>query len=434
MSNILYSNNLCSICQDSDSLAIVDYTRNTSVTYTQLNQLARNVSNNISVGRGDVVIINLNNSIEFVACFLGVMMAGGVSAISKVADYSLEINESNVSSLLKESQFNHETFNPSESDVAFATTSSGSTGIPKTLTYTHKKHLHNVNKIASGVKSKQENVLIVTPLSHMFGLSNLEIALACGHTVYLMNKFDSDLIIDCIDKCKITKIPAVPSVFEIILRNDKIKICNTDSVKSIRVGASLCKPETMNKIVSVFKNAEIFNSYGITEVGPGLFSYHPNGITKPPLSVGYPIKGFQYRIVDDVLQIKTPFMNVSNLTEDGYYVTNDLFEVDDNGFYYCLGRCDDVFKSGGHTINPIEVETEIEKLTGVKQAIVIPVSDDIKENKPICIIICDIETECINSKLSLAEYKKPRKYIKVDSLPLNNAGKVDRKKLRRDYE
>jgi acyl-coenzyme A synthetase/AMP-(fatty) acid ligase len=127
-------------------------------------------------------------------------------------------------------------------------------------------------------------------------------------------------------------------------------------------------------------------------------------------------------------------MTVSNLTDDGYYITNDLFEVDDNGFYYCLGRSDDVFKSGGYTINPIEVETEIEKIAGVKQAIVIPVADDIKENKPICIIICDIETECINSQLSLAEYKKPRRYIKVDSLPLNPAGKVDRKKLKRDYE
>jgi acyl-coenzyme A synthetase/AMP-(fatty) acid ligase len=427
-------NNLCSICKDSDTLAIVDYTRNVSVTYKELNQLARNVSNNIPAGLGDIVIINLKNSIEFVACFLGVMMSGGVSAISKVTDYSLEINESNVDSLLKESQFNHDTFNPSDSDMAFVTTSSGSTGIPKTIRYTHKKHLHNVNKIASSVKSKQENVLIVTPLSHMFGLSNLEIALACGHTVYIMNKFDSDSMIDCIDKCKITKIPAVPSVFEIILRNDKIKNCNTDSVKSIRVGAALCKPETMNKITSVFKNAEVFNSYGISEIGPGLFGYHPRGIPKPPLSVGYPLPGFEYRIIDGVLQIKTPFMNVSNLTDDGYYITNDLFEVDNNGFYYCLGRCDDVFKSGGYTVNPIEVETEIEKIAGVKQAIVIPVPDDIKENKPICIIICDIETERINSQLSLAEYKKPRKYIKVDSLPLNDAGKVDRKKLKRDYE
>lgn len=429
----MYSNNLCSISKDSDSIAVVEYTSGRSVTYSELNKLAYNISNNLPVGRGEIVHIDLNNSIEFVACFLGVMMGGGISAINYVDNFSLSIDNNNVINLLKPTKYNNQVFVPEEHDIAFMTMSSGSTGIPKRLTYTHTKHLQNINKIKFGIKSKHENVLIATPLSHMFGLSNLEISLACGHTIYLLDKFNSDAMIDCIDKCSITKIPAVPSVFEILFRNDKIKTCNTDSVKSIRVGASLCKPETMNKIVSTFKNADVFNGYGITGIGPGLFGYHPRGITKPPLSVGYPLSGFDYKIVDGVLQIKTPFMNVSNLTEDGYYITNDLFTVDDNGFYYCHGRSDDVFKCGGYTINPTEVETEIEKIAGVKQAIVIPVADDIKENKPICLLICDIDTDSINSQLNLPDYKKPRKYIRVIDFPLNAAGKVDRKELRKIY-
>ena len=250
----------------------------------------------------------------------------------------------------------------------------------------------------------------------------LLISFYCNHTVYIAKNFDIQSIKTCIEKNTITKITTVPSVFEYLTR-ENIK---SDCVKNIRVGSSLCNKNLISRIKICFPKATVFNAYGISEIGPGLFGYHPKGISIPDGSVGYPLPNYEYKIVNGVLQIKTPFMSE-------FYNTNDLFSVDPNGFYYCHGRNDDIFKCGGYTINPIEIETEIEKIPGVKQAVVIPARDELKENKPFCILVGEVDLESINTLLTIENYKKPRKYIKVESIPLNNSGKVGRKQLKRDY-
>ncbi len=380
-----------------------------------MERLSSYVSSNIE-NKPKLIWLNLKNSIEFICCYYGIIFSGHVCTFSKPTAEHFEINKDNVSSLLEE--VSKKQYKINQDDYAFMMQSSGSTGTPKQTYYTHKKRNSILQKL-----NPEERVLITTPFSHMNGLSNMEIALHSGQTIYIAEKFVATDAISCIKTRRITKLTGVPSVYEMLCSTDGV----INSVRTIRVASSILKPETLSKIKTKFVNATIYNSYGISEVGPGLFGYHPNGIKTPDLSVGYPAEGYEYKIVDGILYIKTPSMNE-------FFNTKDLFEVDDNGFYYCKGRADDVFKCGGYTVNPIEVEIEIEKLAGVKRAIVIPTPDAIKENKPMCVIVCDIDTDSINSQLEIDNYKKPRKYIKVDSLPLNDAGKIDRKRLIKQYE
>ena len=395
--------------------AVVDYQKDRSITYEDLERLSSYVSYNIE-NKPKLIWLNLKNSIEFVCCYYGIIFSDHICVFSKPDTEHFEININNVYDVLKESPKTEFKINPDA--YAFMMQSSGSTGAPKETYYTHKKRNLILQKM-----NPEERVLITTPFSHMNGLSNMEIALHSRQTIYIAEKFVASDALSCIKTRRITKLTGVPSVYEMLCSTGGV----INSVRTIRVASSILKPETLAKIKTKFVNATIHNSYGISEVGPGLFRHHPNGIKTPDLSVGYPAEGYEYKIVDGILFIKTPLMSE-------FFNTKDLFEVDDAGFYYCKGRADDVFKCGGYTVNPIEIEIEIEKLDGVERAIVIPVADAIKENKPICIIICSIETDDINSQLNLAEYKKPRKYIKVDTLPMTAVGKVDRKKLKRDYE
>jgi acyl-coenzyme A synthetase/AMP-(fatty) acid ligase len=106
------------------------------------------------------------------------------------------------------------------------------------------------------------------------------------------------------------------------------------------------------------------------------------------MSVGCERDGISYRLVDKILQIRSPMMmkgydgKNDNFTQDGYYITNDQFEIDQDGFYYFIGRSDDMFKSGGNKIFPSEIERVIEQHLSVDKCVTIPISDPVKDFKP----------------------------------------------------
>src|SRR5690606_32160526 len=74
-------------------------------------------------------------------------------------------------------------------------------------------------------------------------------------------------------------------------------------------------------------------------------------------------------------------------TADGHYITGDVFRRDAEGFYYFVGRRDDMFVSGGENIYPGEVEKMLEQHPAIQQAAVVPVDDDIKGTKPVAFVV-----------------------------------------------
>ena len=74
-------------------------------------------------------------------------------------------------------------------------------------------------------------------------------------------------------------------------------------------------------------------------------------------------------------------------TPDGFYITGDVFRRDADGFYYFVGRTDDMFVSGGENIYPADVERMLERHPGVAQAAVVPVEDEIKGQKPVAFVV-----------------------------------------------
>jgi acyl-coenzyme A synthetase/AMP-(fatty) acid ligase len=185
-----------------------------------------------------------------------------------------------------------------------------------------------------------------------------------------------------------------------------------------------------------------------------VFGPHPNGLPQPESSVGARHPKAQIRLVggDDrdadqgVLEMKTPaIMNgyhnrpdvPSPITPDGYYVTGDVFRRDKDGFYYFIGRIDDMFVSGGENIYPADVERMLERHPDVAQAVVVPVDDDLKGTKPVAFVIPKpgqqpAEDEIKRFALANAPaYAHPRFVWFVDDLPLASTNKVDRAALKK---
>ena len=100
---------------------------------------------------------------------------------------------------------------------------------------------------------------------------------------------------------------------------------------------------------------------------------------------------------EGVLQLRTPalmpgYLNLPRqtaevMTADGYYVTGDVMRRDADGFYYFVGRADDMFVCGGENIYPGEVETMLERHPGIRQACVVPVPDEVKGAKPVAFVV-----------------------------------------------
>ena len=136
-----------------------------------------------------------------------------------------------------------------------------------------------------------------------------------------------------------------------------------------------------------------------------VFGPHPDGLERTPLTVGAAHPAVDLRLVRDGVEVmdegvlemrcpalmngyhKLPDVTRKAMTPDGYYITGDVFRRDADGFFYFVGRADDMFVCGGENIYPSEVEKMLERHPAVHQACVVPVPDELKAHKPVAFIV-----------------------------------------------
>ncbi|MGC2201776.1 MAG: class I adenylate-forming enzyme family protein [Stellaceae bacterium] len=130
-----------------------------------------------------------------------------------------------------------------------------------------------------------------------------------------------------------------------------------------------------------------------------------------------------------------PEVTAKALTPDNFYITGDVFRRDADGFYYFVGRADDMFVSGGENIYPGEVEAMLERHPDIQQAVVVPIDDELKFKKPVAFVVVRpgaTPTEDAVKEFALANaapYLHPRRVWFVAELPLAGTNKIDRREL-----
>jgi long-chain acyl-CoA synthetase len=343
---------------------------------------------------------------------------------------------------------------PAEREPAMFLYTSGSTGRPKGVVLSHQSHIWVVETRMAAQDMSNHRFLVAAPLYHMNALAMSQLAHAAHATVILLPQFTTQLYLKAIEDYRCTWLTAVPPMIAMML-NDKDRFAATDlsSVEYLRMGSAPVSQSLMSAIHRALPKAAVTNAYGTTEGGPVVFGPHPKRLAQPDMSVGYPHPKVQVRMIGDdgepsdsgVLEMKSPaIMNgyhnrpdvPSPITADGFYVTGDVFRRDENGFYFFVGRTDDMFVSGGENIFPGEVEKMLESHSDVIQACVVPVDDDIKGTKPVAFVVKREGSDLDEAKLkafSLANapaYQHPRSIWFVDHLPLASTNKLDRKALR----
>jgi acyl-CoA synthetase (AMP-forming)/AMP-acid ligase II len=453
--------------------ALIDLSSGSAVYYTYVD-LDDNIEyfasglSRLNLAENSRVAIISNNSFKFVVAYFAIRRAGLIPVLINVklsytqitdilhhsdAQYIIYEDEfiNKIPTGFKTLSFNREyeyflvkekltITNEDLERPAFFLYTSGTTGTPKGVVVSTQSRKWLVNSLKSKIPMR---TMIAAPLYHMNGLSNLESRLSERSTIILHPKFNSSVILKSIINHKISIITAVPPMMAMILEDPEIQTHGYPMVRSIILASAPTSINLYDRIKEIFRFATVTIRYGLTEVGPSLFGSHPN-LPTPNMSVGYPKPEISYKLVDEVLYVKSPSMLSSyhkdnerltqNLDDDGYFNTKDKFKVDENGFYFFEGRADDMFVSGGENIYPLEIENLLESHSLVRSAAVIALEDDIKGTKPYAFVIKSndaLDEDTLKEYVldNAPAYAHPRKIWFLDNFPLTGTNKIDKNQL-----
>ncbi len=340
---------------------------------------------------------------------------------------------------------------PAPDEAALCLYTSGSTGRPKGVLLSHASHLWVVRTRMAEDDFGTQRVLIAAPLYHMNALALALLVCASGAAAVLLPQFETKLYIDSIGRYRCTWLTAVPPMLAMMLR-DKAALRGADlsSVRTVRMGSAPVNETLAAEIRELLPKARIINAYGTTEGGPIVFDDRASPLPLPSGSVGQPHPEVSVRLtgpeapLQGVLEMKSPAVMLSYhnrpdvrlpISADGFYHTGDVFRRDADGFYFFVGRSDDMFVSGGENIFPGEVETVLETHPDVLQACVVPVDDAIKGTKPVAFVVrrpgSTIDEPAVKQHVlaNAPAYQHPRRVWFLEALPLASTNKVDRAAL-----
>ena len=337
-------------------------------------------------------------------------------------------------------------------EVAMILYTSGSTGRPKGVLLSHTGQLWALGiRIATFTDPALNRLLVASPLYHMNALFTSKASLMAGASLVLMSGFTPESYIDAAARFRCTALSSVPTMIARVVKEEAVlAAADLSAVKRVTMGSAPTSRALWDKARAAFPGARLVSSYGTTEHGPSAFGPHPAGLPTPELSLGYPQPGNELRLAEGsspdegVLQIRCPavmegYANLPKITakvlRDGWFWTGDVMRRDENGFYFFVGRADDIFVCSGVNIYPGEVETLLERHPAVHQASVVPLPDDERGQIPIAFVVLKPSATADEAELkqfalaNAVPVQHPRRVFFKAELPLSGTNKIDRRAL-----
>jgi len=345
-------------------------------------------------------------------------------------------------------------------DEAFLLYTAGTTGRPKGVLLTHSGVIWNsVNWIHNGVFREDDRCLQVFPLYHVAAIGSVLTYLYIGGTVYLKKTFDPKDCMEIIERERITRWAAAPTVFNMLLQLSGIENFDTGSVTLIGSGAAIMPVETQRRLGAVFPSAAIFDTYGMTESSGGITTLLPKDFARKKACVGKEHLNLELRVVDEsgshvpVGDVGEVIFRGSNMMKgyykdaaatetsirDGWFYTGDLGRLDEEGFLYIVDRKKDMIITGGENVYPREVEEILYTHPLIAEAAVIGVPDPRWGEAIKAVVVLDPDATVSEMDIigfcrkEIGGFKCPKSVEFINELPKNPAGKILKKELKKRF-
>ncbi len=335
-------------------------------------------------------------------------------------------------------------------DPAAIVYTSGTTGRSKGAILTHNNFAANaVNLLSCWRITSDDRYLAVLPLFHVHGLGNgVHVWLASGCRMRLVERFDASRAPALFESFRPTLFFGVPTVYVRLLEfPDELARRIGERMRLFVSGSAPLPANVLEEFRAKFGHT-ILERYGMSETLMNLSN--PLEGERRAGSVGFPLPGVSVKILDSEMQpvadgeIGELYVRGPNVCAgywrrpdataealvDGWFRTGDLGERAADGYVILRGRRTDLIISGGFNIYPREIEELILEQPGVREAVVCGVPDERRGELPVAYVVADdsfdaasLESAC---RRSLASFKVPRAFVRVDSLPRTALGKIQK--------
>ena len=330
-------------------------------------------------------------------------------------------------------------------DDALILYTSGTTGEPKGVVLSFR-NLAQYPKVMGEMKITDASTIrgCILPMSHIVGPIVCNELAERGYTLVIFDQINPITLLEGIQKYRVNVFESVPIVFQLLLGVKNLASYDTSSMKiAAMMGTSIQAAQPHIKVIQ---------GYGLTETSPMITLVEPAKAEAAMGSIGCAVPGVKVKIVDEggkELGIDEPgeiitrgphvmkgYFRRPDATaqriRDSWLYTGDVGKRDADGYYYHLGRRDDMIITGGLNVYPAEVETRIYTYPGVQETIVFAIPDA-KRGQVIGAAIVARAGASISEKelltflrANLANFKVPDKIVVRESLPRTSSGKIVR--------
>ena len=350
---------------------------------------------------------------------------------------------------------------------------SGTTGNPKGVLYSHRSTLLHTMAICfpdSLSLSASDIVMPVVPMFHVNAWGIPYASAMVGSTIVLPGpNLDGDSLVSLIDDYKVTLALGVPTIWQGLLAAAKKRGTALASMKRNVVGGAACPPSIIRDFKNNY-NCDTIHAWGMTETSPLGTANQPkakhSSLTAEEyeqlrLTQGRPPFGVELRIVDAGKQnaplahdghtqgnlqvrghwIVDRYFNqpASALTADGWFDTGDIATLDADGYMTICDRAKDLIKSGGEWISSVEIENIAAGHPEIRMAAAIAAHHEKWDERPVLIAVKQENANLTEEDVlayfenKIARWQIPDRVIFVDALPVNGTGKIVKAELRTKF-
>ncbi|WP_163527074.1 long-chain-fatty-acid--CoA ligase [Halobacillus ihumii] len=343
-------------------------------------------------------------------------------------------------------------------DVAVIQYTGGTTGKVKGAMLTQYNLTTNVYQSYLMYKQRaelgKEVVLAATPLYHVYAMTSaMNLGIYMGANILLIPKFDVDQVMSLIKKYQPTFFPGVPKMYISFVNYPEAETYGLDCFKVCSSGSAPLPVEVLKKFESI-SGVKILEGFGMSETSPTTHRTPLSGDIKVG-SIGIPVPETDCCIVDEDQQVlgtnsvgellvKGPQImkgywnnqaETRHALQDGWLCTGDLAMMDEDGYFYIVGRKKEMIINGGFNIYPQEIESVLYEHPDVKESAVVGIPDREKGEVVKAYLVAkdghilDLEEIKGHCYRNLTRYKVPKQYEVMEELPRNTVGKLLKRTL-----
>jgi malonyl-CoA/methylmalonyl-CoA synthetase len=342
-------------------------------------------------------------------------------------------------------------------DLAAILYTSGTTGRSKGAMLSHDNLLSNALVLKEYWRFTANDVLLhALPIFHTHGLFvACNVLLLAGGSMIFLPRFEIEETVRLLPRA--TSMMAVPTFYVRMLEHPGLTREATQHMRLFISGSAPLLAETHRAFFDRTGHA-ILERYGMTETN--MNTSNPYDGERIPGTVGFALPGVEVRVADEegralpqgevgVIEVRGPnvFSGYWRMPEktkaefrgDGFFITGDIGLFDARGYLNLVGRAKDLVITGGYNVYPIEVETEIDAIEGVRESAVIGLPHPDFGEGVTAVVVREkgakvSEADVIEALAErLAKFKQPKRVFFVDDLPRNAMGKVQKNVLRDAY-